>query len=129
MFRLVGRLTAFLLLGLLILQDVQCQAWVEAAELVREERQEAPAEIWRKQQLFSENVQRLKHSGSTRVEEEESRSLTSPEGRQPLALQLWNLVCIQLLQHHTGVLPRQVILNTTTHTKHYSTYTNRKKDN
>lgn len=45
MLRLVGRLTAFLLPGLLILQDVQRQAWVEAAELVREERQEAPAEI------------------------------------------------------------------------------------
>lgn len=45
LFRLVRSLTAFLLLGLLILQDAQCQARVEAAELVGEERQEAPAEI------------------------------------------------------------------------------------
>lgn len=45
LFRLVRGLTAFLLLGLLILQDAQCQARVEAAELVGEERQEAPAEI------------------------------------------------------------------------------------
>lgn len=112
-FRLVDRLTVFLLLGLLILQDVQCQAWVETAELVREERQEAPAEIWRKQ--FGQNVQRWRDNSSARVEEEELCSFTSPEGRQPLALQLGNLVCIQLLQHHTGVLPGQVVLNTTTH--------------
>lgn len=42
------------------------------------------------------------------------RPLAFPEGRQPLAL-VGLLVRVQLLQHHTGVLSSQVILNTPAH--------------
>lgn len=42
------------------------------------------------------------------------RPLAFPEGRQPLAL-VGLFVRVQLLQHHTGVLSSQVILDTPTH--------------
>lgn len=51
-----GSLTARLLLWLLILQDAERHARMEAAKLVGEERQEAPAEIWGEQKQLSQTV-------------------------------------------------------------------------
>lgn len=86
-------LTAFLLLGLPVLQDAQGQARVEAAELVGEQRQEAASEVCRAEQEEEEEGQTVlvvaMHSGKCRL-------LAFPEGRQPLAL-VWFFVRVQLL--------------------------------
>lgn len=100
-------LTAFLLLGLPVLQDAQGQARVEAAELVGEQRQEAASEICGAEQEEGGQVVLIVASRSGKC-----RPLAFPEGRQPLAL-VWLFVRVQLLQHHTRVLSGQVILKHT----------------
>lgn len=120
-------LTAFLLLGLSVLQDAQGQARVEAAELVGEQRQEASSEICRvEQEEEEEGLGQMVHIFARRSLK--CHPLAFPEGRQPLAL-VGLFVRVQLLQHHTGVLSCQVILNTPAHANVSGIYKNVKMTN